>query len=220
MRPIGCQECYFSPCRRCTGIWFSDEETEPKKGGLVSTGQKADFLPSCSKVEISTCCFSIVLKVFIQKVCSYLFHWSFFATLLELGERLVLSFLHGRRPFHKGLVTPPLCPGLFVQWSLCTKRMREWNLASVLPTLLEAQTQVVYLEKGNLFSDGAKAEPGSSALYARPRAPEPWWGLFFRDALFLIVLHWLSGIFMISATLLFSANYTIFCLIAQDGNVV
>lgn len=36
--------------QKVQGILFSDEETEPKKGGLFPQGEKAAFLPQCSAV--------------------------------------------------------------------------------------------------------------------------------------------------------------------------
>lgn len=61
MRPVGCQACYCSPLQKVHGTWFSDEETEPKKGGLVFHMESESTFPS---VVLR----SIVLKSFF---CSH-----------------------------------------------------------------------------------------------------------------------------------------------------
>lgn len=45
MWPVGCQECCLSHLQKVHGIWSSDEETESRKGGLVSTRRVIAHFP-------------------------------------------------------------------------------------------------------------------------------------------------------------------------------
>lgn len=70
MWSVGCQECYFSPHRRRTWDWSSDEETEPKKGGLVSLPSEHTS-PVVLRVEFSNV-FPVVIEVSVLKNVFYI----------------------------------------------------------------------------------------------------------------------------------------------------